>query len=154
MIRTIQLLLLLLPIMLSAQSPDNEILEAIQKNQILSFGGCDLIQVEGKTYLAGVSAVEVGTKKISSLVRVGKVKAGREIATFINGSDITSSTESYLKEELITINDSTSVTTIDTFVEYIREDSEGFVKSMRPAGFWYSEDKSLFFYALYKEVNL
>ncbi len=154
MIRTIQLLLLLLPVVLSAQSPDNEILEAIQQNQILSFGGCGLIQIEGKTYLAGVSAVEVGTKKISSLVRVGKVKAGREIATFINGSDITSSTESYLKEELITINDSTSVTTIDTFVEYIREDSEGFVKSMLPAGFWYSEDKSLFFYALYKEVNL
>ena len=65
MIKTIQLLLLLLPVVLSAQSPDNEILKTIQQNQILSFGGCGLIQVEGKTYLAGVSAVEVGTKKIS-----------------------------------------------------------------------------------------
>ncbi len=154
MIRTIQLLLLLLPIVLFAQNQDNEVLEAIQQNRILSFGGCDIIHVKGKTYLAGVSAVEVGTKKISSLVRVGKVKAEREITTFINGSDITSRTESYMKEELITINDSSYVTTIDTFVEYIRENSEGFVKSMRPAGFWYSEDKSLFFYTLYKEVNL
>nr|NQU92562.1 hypothetical protein [Bacteroidota bacterium] len=154
MIRTILLLLLLLPIGLCGQNPDKEILNIIQQNQILSFGGCDLIQVKSKTYLAGVSAVEVGTKKISSLIRVGKVKAEREIATFINGSDITSRTESYIKEEVITVNDSSSVTTIDTFVEYIREDSEGFVKSMRPAGFWYSEDKTLFFYALYKEVNL
>ena len=154
MIRTIQLLLLLLPIVLFAQNQDNEVLEAIQQNRILSFCGCDILHVKGKTCLAGVSAVEVGTKKISSLVRVGKVKAEREITTFINGSDITSRTESYMKEELITINDSSYVTTIDTFVEYIRENSEGFVKSMRPAGFWYSEDKSLFFYTLYKEVNL
>ena len=154
MIRTILSLFFILPILLSAQNPDKEILSIIQENQILSFGGCDLIQLKGKSYLAGVSAVEVGTKKISSLIRVGKVKAEREIVTFISGSDITSSTESYFKEELTIVNDSSSITTVDTFVESIREDSEGFVKAMRPAGFWYSEDKSLFFYALYKEVNL
>jgi hypothetical protein len=140
--------------MLFAQNQDSEILQTIKNNQILSFGGCDLIKVNDSSYLAGVAAVEVGNKKISNLVRVGKVKAEREISTFINGSSITSSTKSYFKEELITVNDSSYIETVDTFVEKIREDSEGFVQAMRPAGFWYSEDRSLFFYALYKKVDL
>jgi len=154
MIRTIHFFLLILPLGLFAQSQENKILEVVRQNQILSFGGSNLISVDQQTYLAGVGAVEVGTKKMSSLVRVGKVKAEREITTFINGSDITSRTESYMKEELITVNDSSYVNTIDTFVEYIREDSEGFVKAMLPAGYWYSEDKSMFFYVLYKQITL
>jgi hypothetical protein len=153
MIKRILLSILLLPLLVSAQDQGNMMLEAIKSNQILSFGGCDLIKINDTTYLAGVSAVETGNKKISSLVRIGKVKAEREISTFINGSNITSSAESYMKEELITLNDTTYVNTVDTFVEHIREDSEGFVKSMLPAGFWYSDDRSVFFYALYKKIN-
>lgn len=145
---------LLFPIVLCAQQENSKMLQAIKNNQILSFGGCDLIKVNDTSYLAGVAAVEVGKKRISSLVRIGKVKAEREITTFINGSSITSSTRSYFKEELVTVNDSSYVNTVDTFVEKIREDSEGFVQSLRPAGFWYSEDRSLFFYALYRAVKL
>lgn len=148
------IIFLLFPIILFAQQEDSKMLQAIKNNQILSFGGCDLIKVNDTSYLAGVAAVEVGNKRISSLVRIGKVKAEREITTFINGSSITSSTKSYFKEELVTVNDSSYVNTVDTFVEKIREDSEGFVQSMRPAGFWYSEDRSLFFYALYRAVEL
>lgn len=147
-------LLLFIPSLLFSQNQENKILSAIQNNSILSMGGCDLIQVDGITYIVGVSAVDVGTKTISSLMRVAKVKASREITTFVNGSDITSKTESFIKEELTNINDSSSLTTVDSFVEYIREDSEGFVNAMLPAGYWYSDDKSLFFYALYKEVKL
>lgn len=106
-----------------------------------------------KSFLIGVSAVEVGSKKMSSLMRVGKVKAEREIVTFINGSDITSSTRSYISEELTTINDSSYLKTVDVFIENIREDAEGFVKGMKPVGYWFSEDKSVFYYALYKDVN-
>ena len=154
MIKRYLLIIFLFPLVLFAQQEDNEMLHAIKSNQILSLGGCDLIRVNDTSYLAGVAAVEVGNKRISNLIRVGKVKAEREIATFISGSNITSSTQSYFKEELVTANDSSYVNTVDTFVEKIREDSEGFVQSMRPAGFWYSEDRSLFFYALYKKVQL
>lgn len=147
-------IIILFPFLVLAQQQDNEMLQAIKSNQVISFGGCDLIKINDTSYLAGVAAVEVGKKNISSLVRIGKVKAEREIATFINGSKITSSTKSYFKEELIAVNDSSYVNTIDTFVEKIREDSEGFVHSMKPAGFWYSDDRSLFFYALYKKVQL
>ncbi len=154
MIQRYIFLALLFPVVLFAQQQDSEMLQAIKNNQILSFGGCDLIKVSDTSYLAGVAAVEVGKKRISNLIRVGKIKAEREITTFINGSTITSSTKSYFKEDLVTVNDSSWVNTVDTFVEKIREDSEGFVQSMRPAGFWYSEDRSLFFYALYKKVQL
>lgn len=144
----------ILPLFLFGQISSETMKSYIQSNDLLMFGGCDLIEVEGFTYITGVSAVDVGTKKMSSLVRVGKIKAEREIVTFINGSNITSSTESYIREELITINDSSSIKTVDLFVESIREDADGFVKAMKPAGYWYSEDKSVFYYAIYKEVNL
>jgi len=153
-IKLLKLALLFIPIILNAQIQDSEILQTIQKNQILSSGGCELINVDNKTYLISVSTTIVGSKNLSSLMRVGKVKADRDLATFINGSNITSYTESYVKEKLITVNDSSYLISVDSFVEYIREDSKGFVSSMRTAGYWYSDDKSLFLFAIYKEVNL
>lgn len=148
---TLMVLLLLAGASFSQNDP---FLEKIRENDLLSYGGSDLLKYNGQTYLVGVSAVEVGKKRISQLTRIGKLKAERQITTFINGSDITSRTESYLKEVATTVNDSTAIETTDVFVEYIREDSEGFVKEMRPAGFWYSEDRAVFYYAIYKEVNL
>ncbi len=130
------------------------LLKSIQNNDLLSFGGCDVMSFADQSYVVGVSAVEVGTKKMSSLVRVGKVKAERDMVTFINGSDITSSTKSYFSEELTTNNDSSYEKTVDAFVDNIRENAEGFVKGMMPAGYWFSEDHSVFYYALYKDVNL
>ena len=154
MIKRLLSLTLLLIIGITGFGQNEELLTTIQGNPLLSYGGCNLLNYNGTDYLVGVSAVEVGNKKISMLTRVGKVKAEREVSTFINGSGITSSTESYLKEELTTVNDSSYVQTTDTFVEYIREDSEGFVKQMQPAGFWYSDDRSVFYYAIYTEVKL
>jgi len=146
-------LLFLIPVLCFSQSKE-DVLSSIKQNDLLSYGGSDIIQVQGNSFIVGVSAVEVGTKRLSSLMRVGKIKAEREVLTFINGSKITSSTESYISEELVTINDSSSLKTVDVFVESIREDSEGFIKGMKPSGYWYSEDKSVFYYAIYKEVNL
>ncbi|MFP4471429.1 MAG: hypothetical protein ACLFPE_12120 [Bacteroidales bacterium] len=154
MIKRLLSLTVLLFIGISVFCQNEELLVNIQNDQLLSYGGCNLLNFNGTDYLVGVSAVEAGNKKISTLTRIGKVKAEREISTFINGSGITSRTESYLKEELTTVNDSSHVQTTDTFVEYIREDSEGFVKKMQPAGFWYSDDRSVFYYAIYTKVNL
>jgi len=149
----IMLLFIVLPVLTFSQSKE-EVFKAIQQNEILSYGGSEILKIQDASVVVGVSAVEVGTKKMSSLVRVGKIKAEREVLTFINGSKITSSTESYIKEELVTINDSSSIKTVDIFVESIREDSEGFIKGMKPAGYWYSDDKSVFYFSIYKEVNL
>ena len=154
MIKRMLSLTVLLIIGITGFSQNEELLTTIQSDPLLSYGGSNLLKFEGKDYLVGVSAVESRGKRTSMLTRIGKVKAEREVSTFINGSDITSSTESYMKEELTTVNDSSYVKTVDTFVEYIREDSEGFVKEMQPAGFWYSEDRSVFYYAIFKEFKL
>lgn len=148
------LCLTLLPVISFTQIDKNALLNAVQNNDLLSFGGCDLMTFNDQTLIVGVSAVDVGSKKMSSLVRVGKIKAEREMVTFINGSDISSSTKSYYSEELTTLNDSSYLKTVDVFVENIRENAEGFVKGMKPAGYWFSEDKSVFYYALYNDVNL
>lgn len=154
MIKKIIFLALILATGAVCYGQNQGLLEAIEADPLLQYGGSNLLKYEGNTYLVGVAAVETGKKRISTLTRIGKVKAEREVSTFINGSDITSRTESYLKEELTTVNDSSWVKTTDTFVENIREDSEGFVREMQPAGFWYSEDKSVFYYAIYTEVKL
>lgn len=152
--KRIILVIALIPVIGFTQIDKDALLQTVQTNDLLSYGGCDLIKFNDQSLLVGVSAVDVGTKKMSSLMRVGKVKAERELVTFINGSDITSSTKSYYKEELTTMNDSSYLETVDVFVENIREDAEGFVKGMKPTGYWFSEDKSVFYYVLYKEINL
>jgi len=146
--------LLIFPVIGFAQVDKEALKISIQSNDLISYGGCDLMTFNNQSLLVGVSAVEVGNKKMSSLMRVGKVKAERELVTFINGSEITSSTKSYYSEEFTTVNDSSSIKTVEVFVEKIREDAEGFVKGMKPAGYWFSEDKSVFYYALYTEINL
>ncbi len=147
------LCVLLYPVMGFTQVDKEALLETIKKSDLLSYGGCDLITFDSASLLVGVSAVEVGSKKISSLMRIGKVKAERELVSFINGSTITSSTQSYYREELTTTNDSSYIETVETFVERIREDAEGFVKGMKPSGYWFSDDKSIFYYAIYKKIN-
>lgn len=146
-------LMLVMAVSVCAQE-NKAVLDSIKNNDLLNIGGCDLIKVGDKDFIAGVSAVEVGTKKISSLVRVGKVKAEKEVVTFVNGAEITSKTESYIKEELVTVNNQQTLKTADVFVESIRENAEGFVKQMKPAGYWYSDDKSVFYYAVYKAIDL
>lgn len=154
MIKYCFIALLFLGNLASSYGQNEELLKVIRSNSVLSYGGSDLITFQGKTCIVGVAAVDAGKKKTSMLIRIGKVKAEREVSTFINGSDITSSTESYFREEAHTLDDTTRVMTTDVFIEQIRENSEGFVKQMQPAGFWYSEDLSVFYYAIYKEVEL
>lgn len=144
----------LIPVIGFTQIDKEALLKTVKSNDLLSYGGCDIVGFNDQSLLVGVSAVEVGTKKMSSLMRVGKVKAERELVTFINGSDITSSTKSYYSEEFTTMNDSSYLKTVEVFIDNIREDSEGFVKGMKPGGYWFSEDKSVFYYVLYKEINL
>jgi len=137
---------------LFAQS--DEFAEQIKTHPLISIGGCDLLNFQDKDYIVGVAAVDAEGKSMSILRRVAKVKAEREVVTFINGSDITSSTSSYIKEVATTIGEQEVVETSQEFVEKIREDSEGFVKAMKVAAYWFSEDRSVFYYAVYKEVNL
>ncbi len=129
------------------------LLEAVKSHSILSWGGSDIVVVNDTTFLIGVAAVEVGTKKFSALRRVGMIKAQKEVVTFVNGADITSSERMKTTETVIDTNGRRTIIVSDEYVEQIQEDSEGFVRQMHPLGFWYEEDKSVFYYAIYKSIT-
>ena len=154
MIKLSSFLLLMAAIIFNPQNQDNEILEIIKQNSSFEYGGTNIINIDGKSFIVCVSTVAISPKNRSSLMRIGKVKADRDLTTFINGANITSYTEYYVKEELITVNDSSSLSSVESFVDDIRENTKGFINGMRTAGFWYSEDNSLFLYAIYKEVKI
>ena len=137
---------------LRAQGND-ALLEQVKQNPVLSWGGCDLVQMDGIEYLVAVSSVEVGTKKLPQLRTIAAAKAKRELLLMIKGSNITSSTEMTTSEEVVVVNGESTVSTIETYFEKIRESADGFVQGMAPLGLWYSDDRSLFFYAIYKSIN-
>ena len=138
----------------SLRAQGNEaLLESVKQNPILSWGGCDIVPMDGTEYLVAVSSVEVGTKKLPQLRTVAAAKAKRELLLMIKGSNVTSSTEMTTSEEVVVVNGESSVKSVETYFEKIREDADGVVQGMAPLGMWYSDDRSLFFYALYKSIN-
>lgn len=130
------------------------LLEAIKTHPVLAWGGSDVVVVNDTSYIVGVAAVETGDKKMSALRRVGMIKAQKEVVTFINGAKITSSESMVTSETVIDTNGRQTYILKDEYVEQIREDSQGFVRSLQPLGFWFEDDKSVFYYAIYKQVTL
>ena len=138
---------------LSAQEDSDTLLEIVKNDPILSWGGCDVVAVGDAQYIVAVADVEVGTKKIPQLRTVGNVKAKRELLLVIKGSTVTSTTEMTTSEEVTETNGQRNYTVRDTFFESIREEADGFVQGMTPLGMWFSDDRSLFFDAIYKSIN-
>jgi len=130
-----------------------ELLKVLQSHPVLAWGGSDVITYNDTSFLVGVAAVEVGTKTIASLRRVGMVKAQKEVVTFISGAEITSSESMLTTETVVDTNGHRTLIVNDTYREQIREDSHGFVKTLQPLGFWYEEDQSVFYYAIYKPLK-
>ncbi|MCF8362575.1 MAG: hypothetical protein K9G70_08125 [Prolixibacteraceae bacterium] len=124
----------------------------IKSNPMLMYGGCDLVEHNDTTYIVGVSAVERGKKRMSDLRRIGMVKAQKEVSVYVNGADITSSTQMSTSEEVTDVNGEKKVVISDSYLETIREDTEGFVRSLKPLGTWLEEDNSVFYYAIYKPL--
>lgn len=147
-------MIFLSPVILLGQNIQSGILNTIKNDQLLSSGGCHIIMFEEQSYLISISLTDVGTKSTSVLNRIGKVKADRNLSTYINGSEITSSTESYIKEVLTIKNETKTINTTESFIESIKENSIGFVNSMVTAGYWYTEEKSTFNYAIYRKIDL
>ena len=140
--------------LITAQIPDG-LLSYIQKNDLLSTGGCGEVQWNlDSTYIIGVSAIEVKKKRISILRRIGTTKAKAQVTQFIEGSDLTTSRKMETQEKIEIINDKEVVTFTEEYLEIIQEDAEGFVRGMSDVGGWYSKDKSMYFYAVGRLLSL
>lgn len=140
-----------------AQGVMPTVLNYIQTKSDIREGGSDLFEYDGVTYLITVSQVAVSTSRGSKTEQqcktVGSAKAKRDMLTYINGSDITSSTRLCNSEVVTDGLNGTKVECKQEYVEEIRERVVGTIAQVNPLGGWYSEDKSVYYYAIYKIIQ-
>lgn len=149
----IGLLLVCCSICFGQSQSDNKMLKYIQNKSDIREGGSNLYNYEGNTYVISVVSVAVGTKNEHDCKAVGSAKAKREMLSFINGSDITSYTELKVSETVIETLEGQKVTFQQDYVEYIKETVMGTINQCAPLGGWYSEDRSVYYYAIYRIVE-
>lgn len=137
----------------AGNQPDNKMLKYIQNKSDIREGGSNLYNYEGNTYIVSVVSLAVGTKSEKDCKSVGSAKAKREMLSFINGSDIASYTELLTTETSIETTEGQKVSFQQEYVEYIRETVIGTINQCVPLGGWFSEDRSVYYYAIYKIVE-
>lgn len=138
----------------NAYSQQSILLEYIKNKSEIKDGGCNIFTYEDTSYIICVSQVNVGTKTESACKTISATKAKRDIIAFVNGSEITSYTE--LKTSETNINDisGTQSTLKQDYIEVIKERVIGHINQCVQLGGWYSSDKSVYYYAIYKTINL
>ena len=117
-------------------------------------GGTDLFAYNGESYLITVASVVVSNKSETKCKTVGSAKAKRDMISFVNGSEITSYTELKVIETASTGADGTKVVSSQSFTEDIQEIVIGTINEIKPLGGWYSEDRSVYYFAIYKHIHL
>lgn len=137
----------------AGNQPDNKMLKYIQNKSEIREGGTNLYNYEGTTYIVSVASLAVGTKSEKDCKSVGSAKAKKEMLSFVNGSDVTSYTELKTSETIVETMEGQKVTFHQDYVEYLRETVIGTINQCVPLGGWYSEDRSVYYYAIYKIVE-
>lgn len=136
----------------SAQ-PAEKILDYIQQKSDIYEGGSSIYTYKDATYIISVVSLAVGTKNELDCKKVGLAKAKKEMLSFINGSDITSYTELNTSETVNETLEGTQVLAQQQFVEYIKEEVVGNINQTVPLGGWYSDDRSVYYFAIYKIIE-
>lgn len=125
----------------------------IKNKSHIKEGGCDLFYFDEDTYLIGVASVVVGNKTELNCKKVGTSKAKKEIISFINGSEITSYTELVVSESSSDTFQGNRVEASQEYIEVIKEKVFGVINQCIPLGGWYSEDGSVYYYAIFKLIE-
>ena len=149
---TLTLVSFLICLSASAQ-PTDKLLNYIQQTSDIRKGGSSIYAYIDVTYVISVASLAVGTKNELDCKKIGSVKAKKEMLSFINGSDITSYTELKTSEAISETLEGTQVLTQQQFVEYIKEEVIGTINQTVPLGGWYSEDRSVYYFAIYKIIE-
>ncbi len=116
-------------------------------------GGSSIYDYESRTYVISVASLSVGDKNEQACKTVGSTKAKREMLSFINGSEITSYTQLKTSETVTNTLEGQKAEVKNEYVEFIKEKVIGTIDQCIPMGSWYSEDKSVYYYAIYKIVE-
>jgi hypothetical protein len=140
--------------LLNAHSQQSVLLKYIKDKSEIKEGGCNIFSYKDISYVICVSQVIVGSKSESSCKTVGTAKAKRDIIAFINGSEITSFTELKITETISEDVSGSKSYLKQEYLEVIKEHVVGHINQCVPLGGWYSQDKSVYYYAIYKTINL
>lgn len=129
------------------------LLKYVQHKSDIREGGTNIYNYEGQTYVVSVAAVTVGTKTELNCKTVGAAKAKKEMLIYVNGSEISSYTELENSETVIETLEGTKVEAKQEYTEVIRECVVGMINQTVPLGGWYSDDKGVYYFAIYKIVE-
>ena len=137
---------------LSAQNDMTPVLKFIQTKSTIAEGGTELFEYKGTSYLISVAQVIVNTKTEAQCKTVGSAKAKKEMLAYVNGADITSSTILNTSETVVDDINGRRVESTQEYVEKIKETVIGTINQISPLGGWYSADRSVYYFAIYKAV--
>lgn len=130
------------------------LLKYVQHKSDIREGGTNIYNYEGQTYVVSVAAVAVGTKTELNCKTVGAAKAKKEMIAFVNGSEISSYTELIDSGAVTETLEGTKVEAKQENTKVTREHVLGMINQTVPLGGWYSDDMSVYYYAIYKIVEL
>ena len=129
------------------------LLDYVQTKSEIREGGSSVYNYEGVTYVISVAAVAVGNKTELNCKTAGAAKAKKEMFAYVNGSEISSYTELTTSETVTETLEGTKVEARQEYTEIIRERVLGMINQTVPLGGWYSDDRSVYYYAIYKIVE-
>lgn len=129
------------------------LLKYVQHKSDIREGGTNIYNYEGQTYVVSVAAVTVGAKTELNCKTAGSAKAKKEMIAYIKGSDIDSYTELKNSETATETLEGTKVEAKQEYTEVVRESVIGMINSTVPLGGWYSDDKGVYYYAIYRIVE-
>ena len=129
------------------------LLDYVQNKSEIREGGSSVYNYEGLTYVISVASVAVGNKTELNCKTAGAAKAKKEMLSYINGSEISSYTELSTSETVSETLEGTKVEAKQEYVEVIRERVLGMINQTVPLGGWYSDDRNVYYYAIYRIVE-
>lgn len=155
MTKTFLSLILLLGCALSHQAATRQetLLKYIQTKSEICEGGSSVFDYDGLTYVISVASVDVGKKNEIQCKTVGNAKAKKEMLAYVNGSEISSYTELKNTESTTDTLEGTKVEAKQEYSEVIRESVTGTINSTVPLGGWFSDDRKVYYYAIYKIIE-
>lgn len=139
---------------LLAQNNMTALYNYVKNSSCIAEGGTELFEYQGTSYLISVVPVIVSTKSEGQCKTVGNSKAKKEMLAYINGSDITSSTVLTNSETVVDGIDGRKVESRQEYVEQVKESVLGSIAQVTPLGGWYSSDRSVYYYSIYKVILL
>ncbi len=139
---------------LCGMQQEQYILNYIRNESHIKEGGCDIFKFKDNTYLICVSSVTVGNKSELNCKKIGAVKAKKEIISYINGSKISSYTEFIISENTYETLFESKVIAKQEYIERIKETVLGEINQCTPLGGWYSDDSNIYYYAIFKLLEI